>query len=270
MNLDIFKKGTPKNKNSITVFSVSHGGKLEASRPVTLSLHPNRTNLTMVQKPQHISSFLSAPRIHLPTNYNTADHYPTVKKNILNQLNCGSCWACSSTSTLTDMFVVAGYDYFWLDPVPVITCTFKSQKYSHKGIVPQGCNGGLPWDAFLFLSKVGTVSNKNYINLEQWTKKATDPDSNKLLVYNSGCNLSGKYFAKKNSIKSCVIVDDNGNINKDATIQTMKRKIKVNGGITTKFMVYYDFQLYSQNELWKATNGIYMHNINNSLYKDLN
>ena len=258
-----------KKENSITVFSVSQDGKLEATRPVTLILSPNNANLTMIQKPQHVSAFLSAERIQLPTNYSTADHHPKIKQ-ILNQGLCGSCWACSTTSVLTDMFVVAGYDYFWLDVIPTLTCTWQSNKYTHNGFPSKGCRGGYPWIAFLFLSIKGTIKDKNYTNLLHWTKTYTNSDANKVLLYNSGCNLNGKYFAKKDSIKSCVIVNDDGKVNKDATVQTMKKMILKLGGIVSKYNVFLDFQVYSKNlgaNLWKATKGVYIHNIHNSLYK---
>ena len=266
MNLNLLTKGTVNN--TLTIFSVFDDGKLTATRPTILKLPPNRTNLTTVYKPQHVSALLSAPRVELPTNYSSIDHYPEMKY-VLNQGQCGSCWAYSTTSTLTDMFVVAGYDYHWLNPTPVLSCTFKNSDFSLNENQSQGCNGGMPEIAYEFLSEKGTQTDKNYKISQQWNGLYNKNDSNSELfsLYNQGCNLDGKYFAKKNSEKSCIMINDQNQIDKDATITFMKTMIKVRGAITSKFMVYLDFQGNSQgNDMWTATNGVYIHNLTNSLY----
>lgn len=269
MNLNLLTKGTVNN--TLKIFSVSDDGKLTAAKPTILKLPPNRTNLTTVYKPQHISALLSAPRVELPTNYSSVDHYPAMK-NVLNQGQCGSCWAYSTTSTLTDMFVVAGYDYYWLNPLTVLSCTFQNSDFTTNGSPSQGCNGGMPATAYKFLSEKGTQTDKNYKISQQWNglwhNQTNDSDSTHFSLYNKGCNLYGKYFAKKNSEKSCVITNDQNQIDKDATITMMKTMILTRGAITSKFMVYKDFGSFSQgNDMWTATNGVYIHNFTNSLYK---
>ena len=269
MNINLLTKGTVNN--TVTIFSVSHDGKLTAARPTILKFPPNRTNLTTIYKPQHVSTLLTAPQIELPTNYSSIDHYPAMK-NVLNQGRCGSCWAYSTTSTLTDMFVVAGYDYLWLNPTPVLSCSFQNKDFSVNGNKSQGCNGSLPAVAFDYLSKKGTQMDKNYKISQQWNRQwqgpTNDSDSTNFLLYNKGCNFDGKYFAKKNSIKSCVLINDHNIIHRDKTINFMKTMIKLRGAITSKMMVFMDFVVGSKgSDMWKETDGVYIHNSANSLYK---
>ena len=159
--------------------------------------------------------------------------------------------------------------YLGLNPIPVVSCTYQNPKYSQSAATfSNGCKGGLPEDAVIFLEKVGTNQNKKL--LIQWTKNIVSA-SNKISLYSKGCNTTGRLFkAQGNSGKSCVIHDNQNNIDHQGTIHNMKQKIKQRGAIVGKMRVYKDFQVYSTNGYsWNETNHIYINNPIKSPYKGL-
>ena len=256
-----------KSQESFMVFPISKGGLLMASRPLKVNLPPNNTNLTTVLPPQHVSTLLGTPMISLPKDYSTLKIYPKITP-VYNQGQCGSCWAVSTTSVLNDMnIVVNNTKYLGLNPVPVISCTYQNNKYSQSFSVSNGCKGGLPEDAVIFLEKVGTNQNKKLLIL--WTKKIVAA-SNPISDYNKGCNTTGNLFkAQVNSGESCLLHDQN-NIDKYNTIRNMKQKIKQRGAIVGKMAVYKDFQVYSTNGyFWDQTQHIYINNPIKSPYSGL-
>ena len=265
----LLTKGKPQE--SFTVFPVSKSGLLMASQPLTIDLPPNNTNLTTVLPPKHISTLLGATLIiSLPTHYSTLKAYPKTI-SVYNQGKCGSCWAVSTTSTLNDMNIVMNNtSYLGLNPIPVISCTYQNNKYSYPPLseaIANGCTGGLPENAIIFLEKKGTNQDKK--KLVSWTNKIVSA-SNKLSLYNIGCSLQGKLFkVKYNSGESCIIHNQN-NIDHNSTIHNMKLKIKQRGAIVGKMAVYKDFQVYSTNgNLWKETSKIYINNPIKSPYYGL-
>jgi len=269
-DIKLLTKGLPSKPQVIT--RIDKSGKLMAGKPVVIKLPPNNTNMTTVLTPQHISTLLTAVKVSLPKNYSSVDHYPELK-TILNQGQCGSCWAVSATSALNDMFVVMGYPYYSLNPVPVISCTFANSQYVPKvdGVsAATGCLGGFPAVAVEFLEIEGTTINIGYAKLVSWTAKTHQdilgggsPNQDYVL----GCKLGTTvYRALKNSGESCIIRNNNI-IDKDGTIFNMKQKIKQRGAIVGKMNVWNDFKTYSTDgSLWDATNHIYYHSMNMSLY----
>ncbi|KAI6171027.1 Cpr-5 [Aphelenchoides bicaudatus] len=101
--------------------------------------------------------------ITLPTSFDISQKWPKCKKvfgAIADQSQCGSCWAVSTASVITDRRCIV---YNGTKTLPRIsswdlvscckTCTGKD---------PSGCNGGWPTSAFQYYMKSGLVTGGFY------------------------------------------------------------------------------------------------------------
>lgn len=113
---------------------------------------------------EHNTKLASAgidPSIHLPANFNWADEnsvrasgrMPDFESKWImkppNQSHCGSCWAVSSASVLTDRISIAEKS-----KIPNLSATTVASCAAHtQG--QDGCSGGFPSDAGCFSSRSG-------------------------------------------------------------------------------------------------------------------
>ncbi|KAI6171248.1 CRE-CPR-3 protein [Aphelenchoides bicaudatus] len=101
--------------------------------------------------------------ITLPASFDISQKWPKCKKvfgAIADQSQCGSCWAVSTASVITDRRCIV---YNGTKTLPIIsswdlvscckTCTGKD---------PSGCNGGWPTSAFQYYMKSGLVTGGFY------------------------------------------------------------------------------------------------------------
>ncbi|CDW57885.1 Gut specific cysteine proteinase [Trichuris trichiura] len=144
----------------------------ENSKPTTwkMGLNPAFSSKSLKQ----ISSFLGdltllregtngplktkiAEKIDLPTNFDARTHWPYCKYIgfIRDQSNCGSCWAVSSASVITDRHCIAsnGFEQPYISDEQLLACCTSC------GF---GCNGGYPADAFEFWIDKGLVTGGPY------------------------------------------------------------------------------------------------------------
>ena len=65
--------------------------------------------------------------------------------DVKDQAQCGSCWAFSATETVESAWAIAGNDIKEFSPQQLVSCD----------TVDQGCNGGLPSNAFDYIKSTG-------------------------------------------------------------------------------------------------------------------
>ncbi len=183
----------------------------------------------------------------------------------LDQGTCGSCWCMSTTSALSDRFMILkNISGLTLNPLVTVSCA--------TGDGSSGCNGGLPSTAFTFMENKGAVDIHDDKSCQTWPEfchgTATNPhptNCDKLPPCTDFSNCNYLYKCIKGSTKSGVVVDSKGNVDVAQTIINMKTEIMNNGSIVCCYFIAYDFFCPQLNqEGWKSTNGIYI----NGNYED--
>jgi hypothetical protein len=90
------------------------------------------------------------PTIHLDrASFDARTKWPSCKKAIRDQAQCGSCWAFAAAETLTDNLCVLGKAPPVLSPQDLVSC----DKTDH------GCHGGTLPSAWQFVDSNGLVSD---------------------------------------------------------------------------------------------------------------
>jgi len=177
---------------------------------------------------------------------------------VMNQQDCGDCWAMSSTSALADRFIIQKWiANLRLDPAVTAQCAQPS-------FINQGCNGGQPIVAGQFFEQYGVPAVDK--NCQGW-RKICPAEGNCILptcqTLESQCQKATLYFAKQNSTEN-LTVNDGGDVNVAATIANIKREL-LNGPVVASFFVPKDFMATAAGYKWEATNGIFI----NGAYNDI-
>jgi len=87
---------------------------------------------------------------------------------VKNQGSCGSCWAFSAVESVESMWFLAGHALPILSPQQLVDCDRDQD---------QGCNGGLPWNAYEYLIQVGGLESETsypYIGIDDTCKFSKD------------------------------------------------------------------------------------------------
>lgn len=113
----------------------------------------------------HFQSYVTA---NLPTNYDWRDNTDCKSvHNILNQEQCGSCWAFGATEALSDRLCIqsGGKVSVQLAPQQLVSCD-----HTCRWLVEcdQGCNGGIPIVAWDFMQKTGVPRHLLPLHLRRW------------------------------------------------------------------------------------------------------
>jgi len=171
--------------------------------------------------------------IALPLSFDSRTQWPDCVTPIRNQEHCGSCWAFSATTALTDRFCIAskGKSKVLLSPQYLVSCDSTNL----------ACHGGLLDRVWTFLEKNGVVSETCFTYKSGDGKnipkcpKTCDQTSEKLVLYKAVQGSS-----------------------KPLTCATqLQNEIMTNGPVITGFIVYEDFMHYKS--------GIYKHSTGNKL-----
>jgi len=85
-----------------------------------------------------------------PASFDSRTQWPTCIGRVLDQGECGSCWAFGTTETLSDRFCIhsSGSIIVQLAALDLTTCDTQQD----------GCNGGDPYSAWLYAKKTGIVT----------------------------------------------------------------------------------------------------------------
>jgi len=179
---------------------------------------------------------------------------------VMNQEDCGDCWAMSSTSALADRFIIQkNIKNLVLEPAITAQCVQTSSQPLNGG-----CNGGQPMAAGQFFETNGVPAVEN--DCQSWGKicpaqgQCVLPSCQNLT---SMCSKATFYLAKKGSTQNLSAQNDKG-IDSNLTIAHIKAEL-LNGPVVAAFFVPNDFMAPSAGYKWEATNGIYI----NGAYNDV-
>jgi hypothetical protein len=177
---------------------------------------------------------------------------------VLDQAQCGDCWAMSSTSALADRFIIQKQlEGLELQPAFVAQCSDDNS----------GCNGGQPYKAGKYFEKYGMPAVDD--NCPSWSDIcnlcASIPTCDDL---SSNCSNSVFYYAIPHSTQNLTVHNGNGQVDVNATIANIKREL-TNGPVVGSFFVPKDFMAASpgfpNTYKWEKTKGIYI----NGMYNDV-
>ncbi len=198
------------------------------------------------------------------------------------QMGCGSCWAVSSASALSDRVAIKTQDRNpVLSPTLVLGCV-GNDSVPNPIVHATGsnrCNGGFPADAAELFNQYGTVSFQcsNY----NWCATSSDcksgqGDLNSLVpvcdLEQSGCvqcdnaNVSTFGYGGSNCQNTggdhkLYKVKKNENGTSSLSLQTpheIKADIFLNGPVVAAMAVYQDFYAFQVTDFWSKTKHVYI------------
>ena len=173
---------------------------------------------------------------------------------IINQELCGSCFAITTSTSISDALVISGItEYF-----PDISASYALSCYGQ-----EGCNGGNPGKLLLDIAENGISNNKclDYswcIDNEKCNGKnilSQKSDLN-LLIPDCKCNTTKPqplYFVEKNP----VVISINVNLPRERYFNIVKNHIMNVGPLIAGFLVEQNFL---SGNFTKMNNGIYLEN----------
>ncbi len=180
---------------------------------------------------------------------------------VKNQGACGNCWAQSSTSALTDRFIIKkNIKNLNLDPLITTQCVMNMGRQN------MGCGGGLPQAAGQFFERVGAVDTSDTcLPWKQMYHPGTRLPLCQQIEKQCGLGQPGVtiYKAVPNSTQSLGVGNASG-IDAAGTIINMKRELAEHGPFPVAYFVPHDFIATQVGFKWDKTNGIYI----NGAYND--
>ncbi|KAL0246828.1 hypothetical protein GEMRC1_008034 [Eukaryota sp. GEM-RC1] len=162
--------------------------------------------------------------VHLPTSYDIRSQ--GCGNYIVNQGVCGSCYAWTAATTLTDMYCFSNQSVPFLSPQTILSCGYTL-----------GCGGGIPYFVFI------TLESKGIPTLDCVSYKS---GGGRLIKCPKKCDVGGEmkmYKAKANS--TCIYTGE----------EDMKRALVIHGVLQVTFVVYRDFMDYGTG-IYHRTRGI--------------
>ena len=189
----------------------------------------------------------------LPENFDLRKEYPYCNSlfEIRDQANCGSCWAVASAETMSDRHCIIskGVQKPILSSSVLISCC---------SLCGKGCNGGLPYEAFIYWVAAGIPTGGEY------------GDKNTCMPYflpkcnhhinNTGLPDCPETEKEPSCNKTCqegydkAFLDDRYFGSEYYTVkgeEEIKTEIYERGSIESNFLVYEDFVNYKE--------GVYQH-----------
>ena len=172
----------------------------------------------------------------LPVAFDWRQHRPTCVHPVLNQGQCGSCWAFAASEVLSDRFCIAsnGSTNIVLSPGELLAC----EKLN------LGCTmGSLPQWAFSYIKKNGVVSNAcvPYTSGNGKTQKC--PPNGQCINSTAPGNNTRYYVESYNHCGSL--------LNPSTHVNEIMKCIVDGGPVDATFNVYSDFEDYED--------GVYTH-----------
>jgi len=211
--------------------------------------HAKRLMGTILDEPHPLPKLSAREReIHStvtpPSSFDSRTAWPGCIGEVMNQAECGSCWAFGCSESLSDRFCIHsnGTINVTLSPLDLVTCDRLSQ----------GCNGGSPGQAWSFTKVEGIVTYACYpYNASIPTCPPQQQPCLKFVATPAckpECVNNETWAASKHYSRKVYGVPDN--------INDIETEIYTNGPVEAAFEVYEDFLTYKS--------GVYQH-INGSL-----
>lgn len=174
----------------------------------------------------------------LPTYFDARKKWsncPTIS-HIRDQGHCGSCWAFGAVETLSDRFCVAGNESVNLSTNDLLSCCGE--------LCGDGCNGGWPANAWVFMTQTGIVTEKCEPYFDQIGCK--HPGCEPVMdtpVCRISCSNGESWKASKHYAKNSYGVGP--------SVEDIMAELFTNGPVQVDFDVYEDFAYYKS--------GVYTH-----------
>jgi len=177
-----------------------------------------------------------------PAEFDSRDQWPGCIGAVMNQGECGACWAFGCTESLSDRFCIHSNSsiHVSLSPLDLVTCDKMSD----------GCEGGDPGQAWRYTKSAGVVTydcypyNKSIPTCppaqQPCLKFVSTPPCKPQCVNNQTWSASKHYSDKVYGLK------DN--------INDIETEIMTNGPVEAAFTVYEDF-LHYKSGVYKHTSG---------------
>jgi len=169
--------------------------------------------------------------VKLPQNFSAWAQWTQCELPILDQAQCGSCWAFGAAETLSDRFCIAsqGKINVQLSPQYLVSCSTGNL----------GCNGGILTLAWASLERSGlpTLDCTPYTSSQGDVPYCSDIEKG----CTDGTPLK-RYYAKSWSTRWYI------------SVNSIKTEILQNGPVESAFTVYEDFLSYSGG-VYKYTSG---------------
>jgi hypothetical protein len=247
-----------RTNKPISLYKPAKPGQFRGA-PTGVTIPPLNTdirfgNVLPISKPQKVFRAEALPEKWDWVNIYPKDDKCTIerKKNItpvLDQYKCGSCWAVSTASAMSDTFVAAGY------PNPQCSSTFALACY------PQGaCEGGNPGQLVLDVQQNGITGN-SCVDYSFCAQKTGGDCST---VPSCGCyNSDGKHNFYFVTNPKLIVVTDDANENANA-VAAIKSHILNAGPIVGGFHVYANFP----GGNYAKTNGVYIEAVDYSTVEE--
>ena len=178
----------------------------------------------------------------VPDSFDARTAWPNCEsiKDIRNQAKCGSCWAFSAATVMSDRFCIASGQKIQtrLAPQDVLTCCFSCG---------HGCSGGFTTSAWFYFINSGLVSGNHYGDNSMCQPYTVDPTVNTSSTTpqcKRTCVNGKNYFGDKVYAKNAYLVVGE---------EQMKAEVSTNGPISISITTYEDFSTYKTGVWWHKT-----------------
>lgn len=174
----------------------------------------------------------------IPESFDARTAWPQCLKPIRDQGKCGSCWAVSGASTLTDLFCVGSKGAFnkTLSPQDMVSCNWYNM----------GCNGGMLPTAWFYLKHTGIVDESCFPYVSGTGMVPKCPTK---------CNDSGDFKPRKHFAKTYHHLGSMFQPHERPT--KIAQYIMTHGAAQTGFSVYQDFMTYKSG-VYRHTTGSFL------------
>jgi cathepsin B len=199
----------------------------------------------------------------IPKNFDSRDQWPVCKDvigTIADQSSCGSCWAVSSASVMSDRVCIStsGKNKQPISAIDLTSCCSSCGN---------GCQGGWPDEAFYFWDHSGVVTGSGYTldtgcspypfkECEHHTNRTKYSPCPKSIYKTPRCTAKCQTSYKANTYKNDKVFGKQS-IYISNDIESIQREIMSNGPVVFTFDVYADFETYSSG-IYKHTTGSYL------------
>ncbi|EFA74631.1 hypothetical protein PPL_11599 [Heterostelium album PN500] len=177
------------------------------------------------KKPRNTPEEVSVSKVAVPNSFDSRTNWPGCVHAVLNQGQCGSCWAFAASESLSDRLCIAsqGAINVTLSPQALVSCDIEFN---------QGCNGGIPQMAWEYLELHGIPTDSCF---PYTSGNGTAPDCQKECSDGSKYQL---YKGKTFTLKTC------------SSVAAIQANVFAYGPIEGTMDVYQDFMSY--------TSGVYV------------